>query len=87
MHACMLPGMHRRDRVHLLQLRSRVCRDPCQPPGTHVTPPPPILKNSNMHTCRRPDQHEGAYPEGAINVPMYRLIDMQQADLAKVGRC
>lgn len=36
-------------------------------------------------TPRRPDQHEESHPEGAVSVPMYRLIDMGQADFAKVG--
>lgn len=33
---------------------------------------------------RRPDQHEESHPEGATNVPMYRRIDMSQADFAKL---
>jgi rhodanese-related sulfurtransferase len=33
---------------------------------------------------RRPDQHEGAHPEGCVSVPMYRLIDMSKPDFAKV---
>lgn len=33
---------------------------------------------------RRPDQHEGARPEGCVSVPMYRLIDMSKPDFAKV---
>jgi hypothetical protein len=33
---------------------------------------------------RRPDQHEESHPEGALSVPMYRRIDMGQADFAKV---
>lgn len=33
---------------------------------------------------RRPDQYEEAHPEGALSVPMYRRIDMGQADFAKV---
>lgn len=34
---------------------------------------------------RRPDQHEESHPDGAVSVPMYRRIDMSQADFAKVG--
>jgi rhodanese-related sulfurtransferase len=33
---------------------------------------------------RRPDQFEDSHPEGAVNVPMYRLLDMSKPDLAKV---
>lgn len=33
---------------------------------------------------RRPDQHEEAHPEGAVSVPMYRLIDMSQPDFSKI---
>lgn len=38
-----------------------------------------------VYACRRPDQHEQAHPEGAVSVPMYRLIDMGKADFAKVS--
>lgn len=33
---------------------------------------------------RRPDQHEESHPDGAVSVPMYRLINMGQADFAKL---
>ena len=33
---------------------------------------------------RRPDQYEEAHPEGALSVPMYRLLDMGKPDFAKV---
>lgn len=33
---------------------------------------------------RRPDQHEEAHPEGALSVPMYRLLDMGKPDFAKM---
>lgn len=33
---------------------------------------------------RRPDQHEEAHPQGAVSVPMYRLIDTSSLDVARV---
>jgi hypothetical protein len=33
---------------------------------------------------RRPDQSKQGGPEGAVSVPMYRLIDMSKPDPAKV---
>lgn len=46
---------------------------------------PITLPCSPSFTPRRPDQHAESHPDGAVSVPMYRLIDMGQADFAKVG--
>jgi hypothetical protein len=54
------------------------------PSSSSPTSPSPTLVHTPVAPCRRPDQHQESHPEGAVSVPMYRLIDMGQADFAKV---